>query len=473
MRRGEALRKAAWIGGMASAAGAICHCVRAGLRLKRSERRLRNLVYAAADGFFVHDVRGRILDVNRHACESLGYTREELLTLNVTDIEQSFTPEEIEEQWRNMSPEAPVTLEGVHRRKDGTTFPVEVRLGLLDSEGEQLMFALARDITERKRAEAALRESERRFRQLFENSADALFVHDEFGRILDCNAEACESLGYKREELLSMNVGDISVHLLTEEERRERAGDTLWERVMRGEPGRIVSFVQDELRRRDGTTFPVEVGVGAIEYEGARAIFASVRDITARQELEDELRQQALRDPLRDLPNRALFMDRLEHALRQAERRKKPVAVLFVDLDNFKPVNDSLGHEAGDQLLIGVARRISTAIRGGDTAARLGGDEFTILLEDLNDAGDAALVAERILGALDEPFRIKGRKRHVTASLGIALSPSSGVAPAEILNKADEAMYKAKEGGKARYEFSELPPSAENEDSTGDDEGRP
>ena len=471
MRRDGALRKAAWIGGATSAAGALYHCVRAGLRLNRSERRLRDLVYAAADGFFVHDAQGRILDVNRHACESLGYTREELLTLNVTDIEQSFTSDEIAEQWKNMSPEAPVTLEGVHRRKDGTTFPVEVRLGLLDSEGEQLMFALARDITERKRAEAALRESERRFRQLFENSADALFVHDKFGRILDCNAEACESLGYKREELLSMNVGDISVHLLTEEERRERADDTLWERVMRGEPGRIVSFVQDELRRRDGTTFPVEVGVGAIEYEGARAIFASVRDIIARQELEDELRQQALRDPLTDLPNRALFMDRLEHAIRQAERRKKPVAVLFVDLDNFKPVNDSLGHEAGDQLLIGVARRISTAIRGGDTAARLGGDEFTILLEDLNDAGDAALVAERILGALDEPFRIKGRKRHVTASLGIALSPSSGVAPAEILNKADEAMYKAKEGGKARYEFGELPPSSEDEDSTGDDEG--
>lgn len=456
------LKKVAWIGGAASAASALYRCVRAGMRLRRSERRLRDLLYTAADAFFVHDEKGRIHDANRRACESLGYTREELLALNVVDIEQSFSVEKLEELWNGMAPGVPATLEGVHLRKDGTAFPVEVRVGIIESDGRQLMFALARDVTERKQAEEEILQSERRFRQLFENSADALFVHDSKGFILDCNAEASQSLGHTREELLTMNVGDITANLLTEEERLARAGNTLWERVMLGEPGRIVGFDQNELRRRDGTIFPVEVGVGAIEYGGGRAIFASVHDITARRELENELRQQALHDPLTDLPNRALFMDRLEQALKQIERRKNPVAVLFVDLDDFKSVNDSLGHEAGDQLLIAVARRLSDSVRDVDTAARLGGDEFTVLLEDLDDAREAALVAERILEALEAPLKVKGRQLKVAASIGIAWTYRSGVSPTELLDRSDTAMYRAKKGGKARYELEESEDDRDN-----------
>lgn len=412
---------------------------------------MRQLIHHAADAFFIHDDQGKIHDANLRACESLGYTMEELLDLHVSHIEQGFSPAEIEAEWERMSPGVPITIEGVHRRKDGTTFPVEVRIGGLDHDGQQLIFALARDISERRAAEEALRESERRFRQFFENSADALFVHDESGRILDTNAEAEQSLGYTREELMAMNVGDISVNLLTEEQRQARAGDTLWERVMRGEPGRIVGFDQNEMRRRDGTTFPVEVGVGAIEYRGGRAIFASARDITARREMENELRQQALHDPLTDLPNRALFMDRLDQAVKQTERRKNSIAVLFVDLDDFKSVNDSLGHEAGDQLLIAVARRLSACLRGVDTVARLGGDELTILLEDLADSSDAIVVAERILESFNEPFKLKGRTRNITVSVGVAVSSSSRDAPSNILDRADKAMYQAKQDGKARY----------------------
>lgn len=421
--------------------------------MRRSERRMRGLIYAAADAFFVHDAEGRIIDVNRRACESLGYTREELLSLNVADVEQNFSSDEIEKKWNEISPDDPLTLEGIHRRKDGSTFPVEVRVGLIEADGRQLMFALARDVTERKQSEDALRESERRFRQLFENSADALFVHDEAGRILDCNAEAVQSLGYTREELLSMNVGDITVNLLTEEQRQARAGDTLWERVMRGEPGRIVGFDQNELRRRDGTTFPVEVGVGAIEYGGGRAIFASVRDVTARRELENELRQQALHDALTDLPNRVLFMDRLGQALKQTGRREESIAVFFMDLDDFKSVNDSFGHEAGDQLLIGIARRLSGSVRAADTVARLSGDEFAVLLEDLENTDRAVLVAERVLEALGTPFKVKGRQISVAASIGIAGTSKAGVEPQELLNKADEAMYRAKGSSGPRWEL--------------------
>jgi diguanylate cyclase (GGDEF)-like protein len=227
---------------------------------------------------------------------------------------------------------------------------------------------------------------------------------------------------------------------------------------MQGEPGRIVGFDQNQLRRKDGTVFPVEVGVGAIEYGGGRMIFASVRDITARRKLENELRQQALHDALTDLPNRVLFMDRLGQAIKQTGRRKKSIAVFFVDLDDFKSVNDSLGHEAGDQLLIGIARRLSESVRAADTAARLAGDEFTVLLEDLDDAQEATLVAERILEALDAPFRVKGRRLKVAASIGIAWTSGPDVTPEELLNEADEAMYRAKDGGGARWELHEPSP---------------
>ncbi|MDQ3791704.1 MAG: PAS domain S-box protein, partial [Actinomycetota bacterium] len=128
-------------------------------------------------------------------------------------------------------------------------------------------------------------------RQLFENSADAHFVHDERGRIVDCNAQACRALGYTREELLELSVADLAAHLISEQERQEKKGQTLWERAMRGEPGRLVGYEENELRRKDGTTFPVEVGVGAIEYQGRRLIFASARDITERKRAEEELRR--------------------------------------------------------------------------------------------------------------------------------------------------------------------------------------
>jgi PAS domain S-box-containing protein len=157
------------------------------------------------------------------------------------------------------------------------------------------MVGMVHDITEPKRTEEALRESERRFRQLFENSSDALFVHDEKGRFVDCNAEACRALGYTREELLELSVADVATRLIPESERRRREGETLWERALRGEPGKIVGFDENDLVRKDGSTFPVEVGVGTIEYGGRRMIFAAARDITDRKRAEEALRESETR----------------------------------------------------------------------------------------------------------------------------------------------------------------------------------
>jgi diguanylate cyclase (GGDEF)-like protein len=192
-----------------------------------------------------------------------------------------------------------------------------------------------------------------------------------------------------------------------------------------------------------------------LEDPAVRGVVVNSWDVTERKVLEEQLRHQAFHDPLSGLPNRALFMDRLEHALARAERRGNQVAVLFTDLDNFKIINDSLGHEVGDQLLVAVAERIKDCLRPEDTAARLGGDEFTILVEEVDGVRDAVRVAERIAESLQPPFSLDQHEVFSTTSIGIALSSPSQEQAADLLRHADLAMYRAKHKGKARYEVFE------------------
>src|SRR3712207_2249400 len=208
--------------------------------------------------------------------------------------------------------------------------------------------------------------------------------------------------------------------------------------------------------RKDGTSFSVEYTSTPI-FEDGEVVGAVVtfKDITERKALEEQLHHQAFHDPLTGLPNRALFMDRLEHALTRANRRGSKVAVLFMDLDNFKVINDSLGHKAGDQLLIAVAERLKAHLRPEDTASRLGGDEFTILVEDVTSVGEGTQIAERVAEILHPPFTLDEQEVFASVSTGIALSSSAQEQPADLLRHADLAMYRAKHRGKARYELFE------------------
>ncbi len=223
-----------------------------------------------------------------------------------------------------------------------------------------------------------------------------------------------------------------------------------------GSPG--TSATADfRMRHIEGRWIHVEaIGKNLLNDQTIQGIVINYRDVTERKSFEERLRYQAFHDSLTGLPNRALFMDRLEHALVRMERRKRPAAVLFLDLDNFKLVNDSLGHEVGDRLLTLVAERLRGCLRAEDTVARFGGDEFTVLLEDVADESDAARVADQITWALKVPFSLEGREVFVNASIGIALSATDRDRPSDLLRNADVALYRAKASGKASCEVFDI-----------------
>ncbi|QIN80192.1 PAS domain S-box protein [Rubrobacter marinus] len=442
----------------------ITERVEAERALKESERRFKQLFDQSVDTLLLHDEAGRIVDCNAEACRSLGYTREEMLELSVQDFASTLSSDadwrsEDGSLWRHASSERIGSITAgfhlaEHRRKDGTTFPVEVHVGAVDYGRRRLLLASARDITELKHAAEALREAEKKYRTLVERTPAVTYVDSldpESGLVyVSPRVEALLGYGVDRwyedplffEKALHHEDRD---RVLTEHARASSGGEPLrTEYRMVHRDGRVV-WVQDEafvLRDEEGR--------------------ASVRqgfmlDVTERKVLEEQLAHQAFHDSLTGLPNRALFADRLAHALRRLERHADgSLAVLFLDLDDFKTVNDSLGHTAGDELLVEVARRISSCIRQGDTVARLGGDEFAVLLEDVAAVGEFAAraevsVAERVLEALGAPCVLEGKEIIVKPSIGIAIGTGRRGGGASAQRRRGDVH--GEEPGKGRYEF--------------------
>ncbi|WP_053057803.1 EAL domain-containing protein [Rubrobacter aplysinae] len=289
-----------------------------------------------------------------------------------------------------------------------------------------------------------LEASERRYESLFEHNPDAVFVMDLEGSFTSVNRSAVELFGYTEDELLRSRGKDFVVPESLEELRE------CFDSTVRGEPQNFEAAIFTKDGRRVQLNFTY---TPMILEESIRGVYGIGKDVTKRKELETELERQATSDPLTALPNRTLFMDRMRQALGRASRSEYLLAVLFLDLDNFKYVNDSLGHEVGDRLLIEVSRRLRDSLRETDTAARIGGDEFAVLLEQLEDEAGAVRVARRISESLSEPIFIDGRELPASFSIGITLGGSGGEDREELLGDADTAMYRAKQKGKNRYEM--------------------
>ena len=357
---------------------------------------------------------------------------------------------------RTLTPQPPITL-GM-RHKDGELFwAVLTALPLMDPAAQETTGVMVTvvDISERKRAERALRESETQYRQLVDASNVYVMCLDRDGRITRANAQAAKLLRTPAEAMLGRTMTELMssaelaeahharyLHVMNTglnidiEEMLEVDGQTLW-------------FASTVMPMRDHTG----------EVIGAQVV---ARDVTSKRraeialhDREERSRHEALHDPLTRLPNRLLFLDRLEMEVIHARQapRDSHFAVLCLDLDRFKNINDSLGHSAGDRLLIEFSRRLSECIGPEDTLARLGGDEFAILLRRVHDASDAIRVADRVLNLLKQPFSLRGQDVYVPTSVGIAFGTLEHERPEDVLRDADTAMYRAKRRGKGRYEL--------------------
>jgi diguanylate cyclase (GGDEF)-like protein/PAS domain S-box-containing protein len=314
---------------------------------------------------------------------------------------------------------------------------------VLGADGEVVALeGFVSDISERRHAEEALQASEAQYRQMFEqNRAIQLLFEPSAGTIVEANQAACDFYGYTRDEMRTRAISDLAAGSATE----VAAG------ISRARTQQKNYFVVQH-RLCSGQVRDVEVHTGPVNVRGRQLLYSIIHDITERKRAEEMLEHQALHDGLTGLPNRLLLQDRLTQAIRMADRDGRPFALLVIDLDRFKDVNDTLGHLAGDQLLQEVAWRLRQALRASDTVARLGGDEFAVVLPDA-DVAAATLSAEKVVEALGASLVLEGHEVAVGASVGIAVYPENGADADTLLRRADIAMYVAKQtrGGYVLY----------------------
>jgi len=392
------------------------------------------------------------LAVNEAAAHHYGYSQTEFLTMTLKDIHPwGDTPSLLNYRLKIKSKfKAPtVSYSGVwkHRKKDGTLIDVEITSSLVSFNGKDAMLVLAHDMTQHRIAEEALRQSQQKYVSLI-NSIDGI-VWEADARTFQftfVSPQAERFLGYPNERWLT-EPAFWADHLHSDDREgavafckkvTEEKKDHTFEYRMVAADGRIVWL-------RDSVSVVVEDGQ-PVKLRGVMV------NITEQKQAEDRLRYLAHHDGLTDLPNRILFADRLGQALSRVRWHKRVVAVLFLDLDHFKRINDTLGHNMGDLLLKAVAERLSSCVRSGDTVARMGGDEFTIILADVAQAEDVPKVAQKIIDAVAKPFVLAGRELFVSTSMGISLFPNDGQDVQTLLKNADAAMYRAKEQGRNHYQ---------------------
>ena len=325
---------------------------------------------------------------------------------------------------------------------------VERGVAVADEHGERVIEGFIEDVSERRATLEALEQAESRYRNIFEHASEGIFQTTEEGRYLAANPALARLYGYPSAQLLIENLSDIGRRLYVDPERREE-----FHRLMQTQ-GEVLNF-ESEVYRHDGSRIWVSENAHIVRgpqgelvcYEG------TVQDISERKHYQAQLERQANHDLLTGLPNRVLLGDRLEQGIARAERLNCRLAVVFIDLDNFKFINDSLGHKSGDDLLTAIAARFSNCLRSSDTVARLGGDEFVLVLNDHEELSSVISLLERVLAEISRPVVLAGREFQVGASLGVALYPDDGCDAQSLLKHADVAMYAAKDRGRNNFQF--------------------
>jgi len=418
---------------------------------KRSEQaaqQLATIVTASDDAIIGKTLDGIIVSWNSGAERMYGYCADEMLGRSIATL----APPELADDTpgilaRIRRGERVERHETVRMRKDGRRIDVSLTVSpIRDANGIATGAAvIARDISERKQAEEALREKESRIRRLVDANIIGVTFWDVGGAIIDANDIFLRLFGFSREDLVS---GKIRWSDMTPPEYR-MVDALAYEELM--STGSCKPY-EKEFIRKDGCRVPVLVGRAMLEGSRDQGV-GFVLDLSARKQVEEQVRHMADHDALTGLPNRVLMQDRMQQAIAFAHRNRRKVAILFVDLDYFKNINDSLGHHIGDVVLQMTSIRLQKCLREGDSVARLGGDEFLLCLPLLGDSTDAAGVAHKALETLAQPFIVEGHAMHLSGSIGVSLYPVDGTDVETLMRTADTAMYHAKEMGRGNFQF--------------------
>jgi Amt family ammonium transporter len=424
---------------------------RAEEQLDAAERKYRAIFENAVEGIFQTTPGGRYLEVNRTLARIYGFDSVDEMTEHFRDIKNQLyvDPKRRDDFVRELSAHDQVrNFESAIHKKDGSVIWISENARVVrDADGAVAHYeGTVVDITDRKRAEEQLAAQRAYFDQLFANSPQAIALIDMRRNIVDVNHAFEDLFGFKAAEIkgYGMRAYIVPKHLLGECESTRGA-------ILSGKP-----MVRETFRQhRDGRLIPVSMIGFPIEFGGQpQGIVYIYQDISERKAFEEQITHQAFHDALTGLPNRSLFADRLDRALTRARRRGDyQYAVLMIDLNKFKGINDTLGHQAGDQLLVEVSRRLMACVRSMDTVARLGGDEFAVILEELKSKKEVMAVVDRIGAALGKPCMLCGTTVTPGASVGIVLRTRDYQSPEDILRDADIAMYRAKESGRPSMIF--------------------
>ncbi len=419
------------------------------LRELNHERTLfRQTFDQAAVGMAQLGMDGKWTKVNRKLCDITGYSEAELLVLSFQGVTYpDDLAQDIDALHNLLSRHTDIyETEKRYVRKNGTVFWVGLAVSIVwKADGTpDYGISIIQDIQARKDAEQTASAAQAQFKSLFEQMPEGVLLIDEKVQVIAHNHEALRQLEYSSEELLSLHVWDF-----------EAIDDpaAVAQRVQK-----LQQFGRDDFesryRTRSGRLIDVDVSVKLVLLPDGRPVFQTLfRDITGQKQAAQQIEHLAYHDHLTGLANRLLLQDRLDHAISSAVRRNTNVAVCYLDLDHFKDVNDSLGHQAGDQLLQMVGVRLMACIRSEDTLARAGGDEFTFLLNDIADIESAGSIAQKIIQEIAKPFMIGNEEIRITPSIGISVCPQDGRDSETLLKNADSAMYQAKHSGRATYRF--------------------
>lgn len=412
-------------------------------KLREAQQRQQELFELSPIGLALCDMSGRMVNVNPAYAEIIGRTTDEALSLSYWDITPAKYKKDEEEQLgalRRQGHYGPYEKEFIH--KDGYRVPVRLSGKQIERDGEVFIWSCVEDISDRICSEKRLRQAA----AVFDNTDEAILVTDENNRIIMVNNAFCQITGYSEEEALGHNP-----RLLNSGKHNNAFYESLWQHLEVDNSWRGEMWNQ----RKDGTIFPVWQQIAVIRDSSAAvsnyvSIFSDISELKA---VEEQLAHLAHHDELTNLPNRLYFRAQLEKSLQSARRNHHLMALLYLDLDGFKQINDSFGHDVGDQVLREIANRLKNCVREEDMVARMGGDEFIIILNKINSMDDASLVAKNIVAEVNRPLQLPQHTLGLSTSVGISIYPNDAETVAGLQKAADFAMYTSKDNGKNTYTF--------------------